>query len=280
MAQPVAQAAALPAQAQTGGLWYTVQPGDTVYSIARRYSTTPQAIAAANSLADPNRIYVGQHLWIPTGVTSPPPATSGLWVTVGPGDTVYSIARRYGSTPQAIAAANSLADPNRIFIGERLWVPTTATPIPGATPAPIATPATPRPTPLPTPANPPSTTGPWTGLFYNNKELTGAPVRVERTPAIDFDWGAGSPPGVPADNFSAQWTSTFPFAAGAYRFLATASDGVRVYVNDQIIIDAWRDQPATGYFRDVRLPGGNHILRVEYYESTGDAVILVWWRPL
>ncbi len=62
--------------------------------------------------------------------------------------------------------------------------------------------------------------------------------------------------------------------------MATTDDGVRVYVDDQLVIDAWRVQPATNYFGDMVLGPGNHTIRVEYFEASGVASIYVRWVRL
>lgn len=107
---------------------YTVQPGDTLSGLARRYNTSVQAIAKANNIANPNLIYVGQVLEIPTdggGVTPPPPpppSPGGTYI-VQRGDTLSAIARRFGVTYQAIAQANNIANPNLIYVGQVLIIP-------------------------------------------------------------------------------------------------------------------------------------------------------------
>jgi LysM repeat protein len=105
---------------------YVVQPGDTLYSIARRFGTTYWAIAQANHIVNPNRIYVGQRLVIPGGAPPPwpPPPTpcTGIHV-VAYGETLTSIARRYGTTVWKLAQLNHLANPNLIYRGQRLVVP-------------------------------------------------------------------------------------------------------------------------------------------------------------
>jgi LysM repeat protein len=104
---------------------YTVRPGDTLFSIALRFGTTVQAIAAQNGLANPNFIFVGQKLVIPNCTTPPPPPPpSGQCVTyvVRRGDTLIGIAARYGTTSSAIAARNGILNPNFIFVGQRLIV--------------------------------------------------------------------------------------------------------------------------------------------------------------
>jgi hypothetical protein len=122
----------------------------------------------------------------------------------------------------------------------------------------------------------------WRGEYFPNRDLSGAPVLTRDDPAIDFDWGTGSPdPVVPADNFSARWTHTLGFSAGTYRFNASCDDGVRVYVNGQRVVDAWFNQKLPNTRSgDVTLSAGQHTVVVEYYEHGGDASAHVWWNRL
>jgi LysM repeat protein len=99
------------------GRTYTVQPGDTLSGIAARFGTTWQHLQQINGLADPNRIFPGQVLLI----DGPEPVRRTY--TVQPGDTLSAIAARFGTTYQAIAAANGIADPNLIFPGQLLVIP-------------------------------------------------------------------------------------------------------------------------------------------------------------
>lgn len=68
---------------------------------------------------------------------SPTPSAFGIEYTVAPGDTLFSIAQRYGTTVEAIVDANGLSDPNLIEVGQVLIIPVSATPV--VTPAPTAT---------------------------------------------------------------------------------------------------------------------------------------------
>ena len=107
--------------------------------------------------------------------------------------------------------------------------------------------------------------------------LSGSPAVVRNDVVINFHWGSGSPAaGVPADNFSARWSRTWNFSEGRYRFHATVDDGVRVYVDDALVIDGWHDSVWRELIGERWLWGGNHTLRVEYYEHTGEASIVVW----
>jgi LysM repeat protein len=117
---------------------HVVQRGDTLYSIARRYGTTVDAIKRANRLPS-DRIYVGQRLTIP--VNGPPPSQPPVTHVVAQGETLYSIARRYGTTVAAIQAINGLRS-TTIYVGQRLLIPVQGTPAPTPVPSP-----TPGPTP-------------------------------------------------------------------------------------------------------------------------------------
>jgi LysM repeat protein len=113
------------APAATGPVTHTVQQGEWLYNIARKYNISPYAIIQANPSVNPNRLYPGQVLTIPGSTPSPAPVpgTCGSPYTVQPGDTVYSIARKCGKTPFAIIAANNLPNPNFIFAGQKLQIP-------------------------------------------------------------------------------------------------------------------------------------------------------------
>jgi PA14 domain len=123
----------------------------------------------------------------------------------------------------------------------------------------------------------------WRGEYYNNMTLSGSPALMRDDVAINFDWGNGSPaPGtVSADHFSARWTRNLDFPAGTYHFALTADDGVRLWVNGHLLIDAWKDQSPTAYGGDIYLPGGSVPLKLEYYENEyGATVKLSWGVPV
>ncbi len=105
--------------------YYTVQRGDTLSSIARRYNTTVEAILRANNIANPNYIYVGQRLLIPKAgeESPPPPGGEGRVHVVRPGENLFRIALRYGVTIEEIARANNIVNPRYIYVGQKLTIP-------------------------------------------------------------------------------------------------------------------------------------------------------------
>lgn len=124
---------------------------------------------------------------------------------------------------------------------------------------------------------PPTITG-WRGEYFNNVTLGDPPAIVRDDAQINFNWGAAAPaPGVNADKFSVRWTRNLDLSAGAYRFTLTIDDGGRLWVNDHLLIDAWREQSAKTYTGDLYLPGGAVPVKVEYYESTGLALAQLSW---
>ncbi len=124
-----------------------------------------------------------------------------------------------------------------------------------------------------------SGSGPWRGEYFNNKNLSGQPVLVRNEADVNFSWGAGSPaPGtVNSDNFSARWTRSLALAPGRYQFAATTDDGVRLWVNNQLIIDQWRERHPTTNRAEIDLPGGSVPVRMEYYDNTGGATAQLSW---
>jgi hypothetical protein len=132
-------------------------------------------------------------------------------------------------------------------------------------------------TPSPTPA--PVT---WLGHYFNNRTVTGTPILVRNEPAINFNWGTSSPVTsvVSADNFSARWTASLNLIPGRYRFAVTADDGVRLWLNNALMLDRWVDQEATTTFVEMDWPGGLLPAQVEYYEHTGTALISFTWTRI
>lgn len=245
-----------------GGTTHVVQPGENLYRISLKYGVTMAALSQANGITNPNHIYVGQRLTIPTGgacpppVTPPPPPTAGCPVhVVKVGENLTLIATRYGVSAWAIAQANRIYNTNLLYVGQRLNIP--------CTPAP-------RPTPTPSPA----TTGVWRGEYFRGVTPTGGPVFVKNSAALNFHWGLAAPDSrLPVDGFSVRWARTFAFRGGIYRLNLTVDDGARIWVDDTLVLDVWKVQSETSYVVDVPIPAGNHTLTVEYFDEAGAATL-------
>jgi SH3-like domain-containing protein len=126
----------------------------------------------------------------------------------------------------------------------------------------------------------------WRASYFNVIDLAGGPDLVRAEPRTDIAlshyWSLGSPiPGViSADNFSARWTGTYAFEGGDYLFWTRADDGVRLWIDNILVIDAWEDN--AGYTEEIfyQIGPGDHIITIEYYERGGIARIEADWYRL
>ncbi len=139
-AGPALAAPASAPQQQSGGV-HVVRAGETLSGIARLYGVSAPALAEANSLQNENFIYVGQRLVVPglggSGVAAGA-SSSGAHV-VARGESLGSIAARYGTTVAALTQANGISDPNLVYVGQRLVIPGTgAAAVAAPPPAPVA----------------------------------------------------------------------------------------------------------------------------------------------
>ncbi len=121
------------------------------------------------------------------------------------------------------------------------------------------------------------------GTYFNNMDLT-APVFTRIDPAINFDWGTGSPdPGIDDNTFSVRWEGGIvaPYPQ-LYTFTTQTDDGVRLWVDGQLLIDQWVNQAPTDHSASIFLPAGQLVpIKMEYFENTGGAVAqLNWSGPL
>ncbi len=117
------------------------------------------------------------------------------------------------------------------------------------------------------------------GQYWNNIDFTG--TTVTRTDAnIAFDWGTGVPaPGIAADTFSVRWTGQVQAQfSELYTFTTRSDDGVRLWVNNQLIIDNWTDHGPTDDTGTISLVKGQvYDIKMEYYDRNGGAVAQLSW---
>ena len=116
-----------PESNQSSVIYYTVQRGDTLSGIAQRFDTTVAQLASINNIQNPNLIYVGQVLKIYTSSRNIISRKKNFYRTyiVQRGDTLSGIAQRFDTTVDELVKLNDISNPNLIYIGEILKIPTT-----------------------------------------------------------------------------------------------------------------------------------------------------------
>lgn len=204
-------------------------------------------------------------------VRSGPGAAYAIVTSVGQGTLLTVLGQNGdGSWLQVQLANGTVGWVARAYTNYGQSAPVVSTP----TPTPVTTFPSPSPTFTPAASYPD-----WRGEYYANRDLAGSPVLVRNDVNLDFAWGDGSPAaGIPNDNFSVRWTRTIYFDSDTYRFHVRVDDGARLFIDDQLVIDQWSDGSEREFTNDRYLGAGNHTLRVEYYDHTGVARILVWWE--
>jgi hypothetical protein len=118
-----------------------------------------------------------------------------------------------------------------------------------------------------------------TGRYYNNTALSGGHV-LQRNDRINFTWNGSPGPGVNADNFSVRWTGLVEASAtGNFRFQTRSNDGVRLWINGNLVINNWtahntasNQTPVIPLVQDQR-----YAITIEYYDNTGTGVARLNW---
>ena len=119
-----------------------------------------------------------------------------------------------------------------------------------------------------------------TGDYYEGIDFEKY-VLTRRDATIDFDWGHQAPaPGMPAEQFSVRWMGWLvPPASGEYTFHVTVDDGIRLWLNDKLLLNEWRGQPLSFYTATVTLRAGEpYRLRVDYCQYRLDTRVFINWE--
>jgi beta-glucosidase len=116
--------------------------------------------------------------------------------------------------------------------------------------------------------------------YFNNQELRGQAATVRTDQRIDFNWGRYRPtPELSENNFSVRWTGKLtPAESGKYTLGFTADDGARLFLDGQLLIDAWAGNPNKTVTKEVILEAGrSYDLRMEYFQNNREAVAKLVW---
>ncbi len=119
------------------------------------------------------------------------------------------------------------------------------------------------------------TTEAWTGQYFANRNLEGDPLFTRSDADINFAWGRAAPdPRLPADDFSVRWTRWVQMdTPGRWTMVVTHDDGVRLFVDDNLLIDAWNEQTTSTHTATINLSQSYHLVRLEYFEHAENAEI-------
>lgn len=119
--------------------------------------------------------------------------------------------------------------------------------------------------------------------YFNNEELRGPAATVRTDERINFDWGRYKPtPELNENNFSVRWTGNLtPAESGNYTLGFTADDGARVFLDNQLLVEAWDRNPNKTVTKEIALESGrSYDLRMEYRQNNREAnARLVWSYP-
>lgn len=195
--------------------------------------------------------------------------TDGFYYRVKPGDTLYRIAAKYGTSVAALQRLNNLHS-SLIYAGQLLCISAS-----DGNPGGHGDSEGGKPVEY---SGQPGTYGPWYAEYYNNNGFQGTPAFVRYDNAINFDWGYSTPNEkvIQADNFSVRWTSTRWVQTGVYTFHLKYNDGLRLLLND---VEIFNDLGNPSGEREIGFPipveQNQAKLTVEYVERTDKAMVSV-----
>jgi hypothetical protein len=194
------------------------------------------------------------------GLPSPPGALSTAWSRVsGPGTVTFSSPSTLNSTASFSTAGTYVL---RLTVSDSLLASTDDVTI-------VATST--------------SLNG-LTGQYFNdpgNGTHFGTLVLTRVDSTVNFNWASGSPAvGVGVDNFSVRWTGRVEApVTGSYQFSTVSDDGIRLWVNGQLVINNWTDHaPTTNTSAAIALTAGvRYTITLEFYERGGGATARLQW---
>ena len=105
------------------GMPYTVKAGDSFFLIARTFGVSLDSLLAANPGVNPDRLFIGQVICVPTGTPTPSCPAGTFAYTIRSGDTFFTLAQRFNTTVTAIQNANPNVNPNSLQIGQVICIP-------------------------------------------------------------------------------------------------------------------------------------------------------------
>ena len=250
---------------------HVVVEGDTLWNLAVGWGVTVDQVRALNGLQPGDLLLVGRTVCGPEAVAGTPEAgqndvsapprqpdfdpgwvihpAESFWYTVNLGDTLAWVSARYGLTAAALAETNELRPDDDVQPGQLLLVPASE-----------------------------GNGKPWTARYWAVPDLSGEPLLTRAEDAVAHNWLNDAPTAsLPADSFSAEWRGDFDFAGASYRFIGLADHGVRVYLDEELLLDSWSGETAGPLTIDALIEEGTHSVRVEYWEDTGPAMVYVLW---
>jgi len=132
------------------------------------------------------------------------------------------------------------------------------------------------------------------GEYFRGRDLSGAPILTRVDSRISFRWDRGSPTddmvargemksadAIPADNFSVRWTGQLLApTSGSYEFNVSANDGMRLFINGNLIVDSW-ELSARLQSKSAKInleAGKSYAIKLEYFEDIRDAEVRLSWR--